>query len=80
MNDEQLSQSKQAILFASIIRMISESRQELEGLQIIARQTYGNFYTIEPGYWGSQLELEINNAVANINYCHRAYNSSICLN
>lgn len=80
MNDEQLSQSKQAILFASIIRMISESRQELEGLQIIARQTYGNFYTIDPGYWGSPLELEINTAVANINYCYRAYNSSICLN
>jgi hypothetical protein len=80
MNDEQLSQSKQAILFASIIRMISESRQELEGLQKTARQTYGNFYTIEPGYWGSSLELEINTAVANINYCYRAYNSSICLN
>jgi len=76
MNPQQVND----ILFISIIHMIKSSREELETLQSLARETWGELYSLSPGYWGSTTELQINSAIANIDYCQERMNETICLN
>jgi hypothetical protein len=76
MNDQQIKDA----LFISIIHMIKANREELEELQNLARETWGELYSLNPGYWGSTTELHINTAVANIRYCQEKVNETICLN
>jgi len=68
------------VLFISIVHMLKSSRADLTALQKEARNKWGQFYNIHPGYWESTTQLEINAAVANINYCMEKFNETICLN
>jgi hypothetical protein len=76
MNEQQVKD----ILFISIIHMVKASRADLERLQKYAIEKWGAFYHICPGYWESGTQMEINAAVANINYCQEKLNETICLN
>jgi hypothetical protein len=76
MNEQQVKD----ILFISIIHMVKASREELKRLENEARSTWGELYSLNPNYWVSDIKLQVNAAIANINYCQEKMNETICLN
>jgi hypothetical protein len=75
-----MDQYKQDILFIAVMAMYKSNKQDLVDLVGLAKEIHGESFRIMPDYMGSQLELQINATMANIEYAKEKMDSIICLN